>query len=125
MINVQGGAQLTEYSVTVDDYDANKHFFLSDYFRDNYNKALSRLPVITSDVSITRMEVWVTNKTTNFENSRNIVAVNDLAEADPKSAIFNRDPGQVGDYPRNELNNAYDQLTIHLFGHQGYKKCNR
>ena len=57
VINVQGGAQLTEYSVTVDDYDANKHFFLSDFFRDNYNKALSRLPVITSDVSITRMEV--------------------------------------------------------------------
>ena len=88
MINVQGGAQLTEYSVTVDDYDANKHFFLSEYFRDNYNQALSRLPVITSDVSITRMEVWVTNKTTNFENSRNIVAVNDLAEADPKSRSF-------------------------------------
>jgi len=111
VINVQGGAQLTEYSVTVDDYDANKHFFLSDYFRDNYNRALSRLPVITSDVSITRMEVWVTNKTTNFENSRNIVAVNDLAEAEPNSGIFNRDPGQVGDYPRNELNDAYNQLT--------------
>ncbi|MEN8228035.1 MAG: cell surface protein SprA [Bacteroidota bacterium] len=111
VINVQGGAQLTEYSVTVDDYDANKHFFLSDYYRDNYNRALSRLPVITSDVSIIRMEVWVTNKTTNFENSRNIVAINDLAEADPKSMIFDRDLSQTGDYPRNALNNAYGELT--------------
>ena len=76
-------AQLNEYSVTVDDYDANKHFFLSEYFRDTYNQALSSLPVITSDVSITRIEVWVTNKTTNFEESRNIVAVNDLAEPNP------------------------------------------
>jgi len=109
VINVQGGSQLSEYSVTVDDYDANKHFFLSDYFRENYNKALSRLPVITSDVSITRMEVWVTNKTTNFEQSRNIVAVNDLAEPYPR--FYARDPGQAGNYPRNELNNAYQELT--------------
>ncbi|MCK4746368.1 MAG: cell surface protein SprA, partial [Bacteroidales bacterium] len=111
VINVEGGAQLSEYSVTVDNYDANKHFFLSDYFRSTYNKALSRLPVITSDVSITRMEVWVTNKTTNFQNSRNIVAVNDLAEADPKSGIFTPNSGQTGAYPRNERNNSYGLLT--------------
>ena len=114
VINVQGGSQLSEYSVTVDDYDANKHFFLSDYFRENYNKALSRLPVITSDVSITRMEVWVTNKTTNFEQSRNIVAVNDLAEPYPR--FYARDPGQAGNYPRNELNNAYQELTTTYSG---------
>jgi len=109
VINVQGGSQLSEYSVTVDDYDANKHFFLSEYFRENYNKALSRLPVITSDVSITRIEVWVTNKTTNFEQSRNIVGINDLAEPHPR--YYDRDPGQTGNYPRNELNNAYRELT--------------
>ncbi len=111
VINVQGGAQLTEYSVTVDNYDANKHFFLSEYFRDTYNHALSRLPIITSDVSLTRMEVWVTNKTTNFQNSRNIVAVIDLAEADPKSDLFERDMSQANDNPRNELNNAYGLLS--------------
>ncbi|MDF1575813.1 MAG: cell surface protein SprA [Bacteroidales bacterium] len=109
VINVQGGSQLSEYSVTVDDYDANKHFFLSEYFRENYNQALSRLPIITSDVSITRIEVWVTNKTTNFEQSRNIVVVNDLAEPYPR--YYDRDPGQTGSYPRNELNNAYVELT--------------
>ncbi|MEA3460507.1 MAG: cell surface protein SprA [Bacteroidota bacterium] len=109
VINVQGGAQLNEYSVTVDDYDANKHFFLSEYFRETYNRALSNLPVITSDVAITRIEVWVTNKTTNFEQSRNIVAVNDLAEPYPE--FYVRDPAQTGNYPRNALNNAYGELT--------------
>ncbi|MBN2697945.1 MAG: cell surface protein SprA [Bacteroidales bacterium] len=111
VINVQGGAQLSEYQVTVDDYDANKHFFLSDYFRDTYNRAVSRLPVITSDVSITRIEVWITNKTTNFEDARNIIAVNDLGEGDPYSVVFSRNPGQNLNYPRNELNNAYDRVT--------------
>jgi len=111
VINVQGGAQLSEYSVTVDDYDANKHFFLSDFYRDHYNSALARLPIITSDVSITRIEVWITNKTTNFEQSRNIVAVNDLGEAVPRSEEFAQVPGQAGDYPRNEINNAYNRLT--------------
>jgi cell surface protein SprA len=109
VINVEGGAQLSEYSITVDDYDVNKHYFLSDYFRETYNEALSRLPVITSDVTITRIEVWVTNKTTNFEESRNIVAVNDLAE--PYPMFYSRDPAQTGNYPRNQLNNAYEELT--------------
>lgn len=109
VINVEGGAQLSEYSITVDDYDVNKHYFLSDYFRENYNDALSRLPVITSDVAITRIEVWVTNKTTNFEESRNIVVVNDLAEPYPQ--FYSRDPAQTGNYPRNQLNNAYEELT--------------
>ena len=109
VINVQGGAQLSEYEVTVDDYDANKHYFLSDYFKDTYNEALARLPIITSDVTITKIEVWITNKTTNFEQSRNIVAVTDLAEPDPR--FFTRAGGQAGNNPRNPLNNAYQELT--------------
>ncbi len=109
VINVEGGAQMNEYSVTVDNYDVNKHYFLSDYFRETYNQALSLLPVVNSDVAITRIEVWVTNKTTNFEESRNIVAVNDLAE--PYPMFFDRDPTQTGNYPRNPLNDAYEELT--------------
>ncbi len=111
VINVQGGSQLSEYEVTVDDYDANKHFFLSDYYRDTYNEALARLPIITSNVSITRMEVWITNKTTNFEQSRNIVAVNDLAEPDPRSDLFTSKATGTDRAPRNALNDAYEKLT--------------
>ena len=41
---------------------------------------MKNLPVITSGITITRIEVWVTNKTGNFQNARNIVAFMDLAE---------------------------------------------
>ena len=120
VINVEGGAQLSEYAITVDDYDVNKHYFLSDYFRETYNEALSRLPVITSDVTITRIEVWVTNKTTNFEESRNIVAVNDLAE--PYPMFYTRDPAQTGNYPRNHINNAYGACFSIFCNHAQHSK---
>ena len=110
VIEASGGAQTSEYSVSVDDYDVNKHFFLSDYFHDNYNRAMQRLPLITSDVTITKIEVWVTNKTTNFQESRNILALIDLGESTSYSGEFtvNASPGSA---PRNEVNTAYDELT--------------
>jgi len=69
VIDVEGGAQLSEFEVNIDDYDANRHFFLSHYFKDNYDRALQNLPIINTGVNITKIEVWVTNKTSNFENS--------------------------------------------------------
>ena len=109
VIEVQGGAQKQDFSITVDDYDANKHFFLSNYFRNNYNSALANLPVINSGITITRIEVWITNKNSNFEESRNIVAFNDLGEANPFSPSYNRT--EAGDFPRNEVNNLFDVIT--------------
>jgi cell surface protein SprA len=109
VIEVQGGAQKQDFSVTVDDYDANKHFFLSNYFRDTYNSALADLPIIKSSINITRIEVWITNKNSNFEESRNIVAFHDLGEATPFSPSYNRT--EQGDYPRNEVNNLYEAIT--------------
>lgn len=80
VIQVRGGAQTQQFDIKADEYDQNRHFFLSHFFRERYNKALSRLPVVQSNIDITRVEVWVTNKTSNFENSRNIVAFMDLGE---------------------------------------------
>jgi cell surface protein SprA len=111
VITASGGAQMSEFEVTVDEYDANRHFFVSDYFKENYNSAMSRLPIINSDISITKIEVWVTNKTTNFEAARNIVAVTELGEAESFSGRFMRNGAESGDYPRNQLNTAYAELT--------------
>ncbi len=111
VIEASGGAQTSDFEVTADDYDVNKHFFLSDYFRDNYNDAMKRLPVITSDVTINKIEVWVTNKTTNFEQSRNIVAITDLGEANSYSGQFTSSAAPGNNFPRNELNTAYEELT--------------
>ena len=36
-VNTRGGAQTTDFYITADKYDQNRHFFLSHFFRDNYD----------------------------------------------------------------------------------------
>jgi cell surface protein SprA len=79
-VSTKGGSQTTSFSVNADEYDQNRHFFLSHFFRENYDKFASKLPYVSSGVSITRIEVWVTNKTGKYDESRNLVALMDLGE---------------------------------------------
>ena len=79
----QGGGTLEEFDFFGRDYDENRHFFLAHYFRDKYNQALANYPYINSNVQITRIEVWITNRTNRTENVRNIVALQDLGESNP------------------------------------------
>src|SRR5690606_20185606 len=80
-ITVQGGGVLTEYKVFAEDYDYNKHFFLGQYFRDSYDNSLSNYPQISSDIVITRMEVWrIDRGGANQEQRRSILALRDLGE---------------------------------------------
>ena len=79
-VNTRGGAQTTEFSINIDEYDQNRHYFLAHFFRDNYDRFASKLPYVSSGVSITRIEVWVTNKTGKYEQSRNFVGFMDLGE---------------------------------------------
>ena len=79
-VSSKGGAQTTEFSVNADEYDQNRHYYLAHYYRDNYDKNASRIPLVTSGISITRMEVWVTNKSGKYDQARNIVAFMDLGE---------------------------------------------
>lgn len=118
VVNVQGGAQQTNFQISAADYDANRHFFLSHYFRDNYDNALKSLPVVRSVVQINRVEVWVTNKTGNYQSSRNILAMLDLGEH--KANIYNSVPdfqesaGKTYPYnvlPYNDANNQYASIT--------------
>ncbi|TMU54375.1 cell surface protein SprA [Flagellimonas algicola] len=78
----QGGGTLNEFALTALDYDEDKHFFLAQYFRDNYDRALTNYPFIRSEVQITRLEVWVTNRNQQTLNVRNVVAIQDLGEAE-------------------------------------------
>jgi cell surface protein SprA len=86
-IKVQGGAQTNRFKLTALDYEDNKHFFIAHPFRDNYEKAVRSLPIITSDITITRMEVWVTNIGAATAENRNIVAFADLGEGNPKDIM--------------------------------------
>ena len=79
-VQVSGGAQTSNFDIKADEYEANKYYFLSHYFREQYESALRTLPTVNSGVQITRVEVWVTNTRSDFEQNRNIVAFTDLGE---------------------------------------------
>jgi cell surface protein SprA len=105
---LKGGAQMNEFKITADNYDQNKHFFLSQFFRENYNKSLENLPIVASGVIINRVEVWVTNKNANVETPRDILAFQDLGEANPyRSALGNSPLPQSS----NDANSLYAKIT--------------
>ena len=79
------GAQTTEFDIYADQYETNKHFFLSHYFKERYNDAMSQLPFINSPINITKIEVWVI-MTGTVEDTRNILAL-DLGES--QSDMYN------------------------------------
>lgn len=107
-IEVSGGAQRTEFEIRADQYEENRHFFLAQYFRDRYDQALSTLPVVSSNINISRIEVWVTNVGAATQNNRNIVAFADLGEADPHSELVS---GSGPRAPRNSSNNLYEMMA--------------
>lgn len=118
VINLENGAQKTNFSISALDYDANRNFFLNQYFRNYiYEQALTRLPIIASPIMITRMEVWIINKRGDYRDTRNIVAFMDIGETQPwNSSPANPQPGSYvvskGTlYPDNKANTLYEKLT--------------
>ena len=87
-VNTQNGAVVNNFELTALDYEENTHFFLSQHFRDAYNTALENYPFIASNVQITRIEVWVTNRGQQTENVRKIVGFQDLGEYDPSKVRY-------------------------------------
>lgn len=111
-VSSNGGVQLTDYEFSADNYEENRHFFLSHYFRDLYDVSMSQLPNIMSGITINRVEIWVTNKTGATTNTRNIVAFTDLGEnANISNPLWT--PGAV-QVPDNSANNLYSTLTSQL-----------
>jgi len=116
-VTAQGGGTVDEFEFFARDYDENRHYYLAQYFRDNYDKALANYPFINTNVQITRAEVWVTNRTNRTENVRNLVALQDLAETDKienTTVGLNSGPGA---YPNNS-NNRLDPTNIGGAGSQ-------
>lgn len=82
-VKIQGGAQTKDFSIRADQYEDNKHYFLSQFFRNNYELALGTMPQINSGVIVTRVEVWVTNRSNTTDQLRNVCALMDLGENNP------------------------------------------
>jgi len=89
-ITVQGGAQANYFTLTTDQYEERKHFLMGQYFRDNFDTALSTLPIIRSNINIIKLEVWVTNIGAAVNDNRNLVAFQDLGEYNPYNPLIHR-----------------------------------
>lgn len=127
-MRAEGGGTLEDFELYALDYDEDKHFFLSQYFRNNYDESLRNYPYIKSRVRITRVEVWITNRYNSVNqtnnNSRNIVALQDLGEGrnkvgkDDADVVGISNPGngffvnlQNNAFPNN-ANNNFDPGNI-------------
>ena len=108
-VSSKGGSQTTNFEFSATNYEENRHFFLSHFFREKFDQAMATLPTISSGINIKRVEIWVTNKTGKTENNRNIIALADLGE--PKY-IYNSMWTRTGtDVPSNRSNSMYDILV--------------
>jgi cell surface protein SprA len=122
-VTVQGGAQTQVFSINGDNYEMNKHYFLGHYFRNNYDHWMSTLPVINTPVVITKVEVYILNINGNAEQTRNIVAFQDLGEDGQNvwPTILSGGPYNLGvpapyaivdsanqDHPHNGANSLYN-----------------
>ncbi len=113
-MNLQGGSASMYFEFKAHDYEENKHFLLSQYFREHFNEAMSNLPVVNSQIQILRLEVWVTNRNNATTDTRDIVALMDLGETYPyASGNPNVMPGQVlpNGMPDNNVNTLYQNLV--------------
>lgn len=110
-INITGKAQVQPFEVTADNYEVNKHYFVNAYFHDQYNNSMSQMPNIAAETYITRIEVWVTNRVNNTENSRNIVAFTDLGEAKPANVEGGVGGFSPSELPDNEANDLYNYAS--------------
>ncbi|MES2591375.1 MAG: cell surface protein SprA [Bacteroidota bacterium] len=112
-VEVTGGAQISKFEVAGDNYEFNKHFFLAQYFRDQFNTALAGLPFINSGVNINRIEVWVSNTNTSTNDIRAVVSFSELAEdvahipVNQQSYITDNQPTTL---PFNSQNNLYANM---------------
>lgn len=102
-LQVKGGASSHEFEIRADEYEENRHYFIAQYFYDNYNRAMSTLPVVNSNVRILRLEVWRTNVGAAVTQNRNILALTDLGEGVPSSPRVGHWGARMPDNGANDL----------------------
>ncbi len=104
-IVVQGGGVMNTFKINAIDYEDNQHYYIGQYFFNNYDQALLQYPLINSKININRIEVWVLDQGTgNLQEQKSIMGIRDLGE------------GQTtGLYPDNTQHNLYQDIS-NLFG---------
>ncbi len=115
-VRVQNGAQSRTFELKASQYEKDRHYFLSQFFRDRYDQALQGLPTVKSGFEIRRLEVWVTNDNRTTADLRNVVALQDLAEPRKERVyrpqFYNQaSQATAATAPRNQANFLYQTLT--------------
>ncbi|MET0636406.1 MAG: cell surface protein SprA [Chitinophagaceae bacterium] len=105
--SLQGGAATQTFSLRADEYEENRHFLMAQYFRNNFNKAMSILPIPISAINVLRVEVWVTNRNGSTTDTRDIVALMDLGEGNP----YRGPAGDPNALPSNSANGLYASIS--------------
>lgn len=108
-VNTKGGKQYTTFEIDAANYEENRHFFMANYYRDIYDDAMAKLPTPTTGIHINRVEVWVTNKSGQANNTRNIIPLTDLGEGQPSNSMW-QGAGRNA-LPSNNANNEYQTMV--------------
>jgi len=120
-IVIRNGVAQIEINKRASEYDDQRHFFLSQFFRSKYEEALRNLPLNQSRIRITRIELYVTNRAgASTSNNRNAVGFIDLGEGitgGNRQRLFNKvtagviDTTAIADsLPNNAVNGLYGNL---------------
>ena len=120
-VSSRGATQMTPFELNVANYEENRHFFLSRYFRERYDAAMQQLPNLTTGINVTRVEVWITNKTATTSNTRNVLAFSELGESTSKKWGSG---GTISSVPWNDANSEYQQLTTTYVGARDIDQAN-
>ncbi|MDZ4716604.1 MAG: cell surface protein SprA [Cytophagales bacterium] len=111
-----GASQGRPFEIVGSNYDENRHFFLAQFFRDNFEGWLSTLPQITSGINITRVEVYLLNRQNDTQTLRDVVGLMDLGESDKayrfnyyNTVVPNKSPA---DNSNNDLYAKVSQLPL-------------
>ena len=106
-VALQGGAATNPIYFKADDYDENRNFLLAQYFRNNYKTVMKNLPVVNSQVQVLRIELWVTTRTGDTRDRRDVVGLMDLGENQP---FGNYPPLNPNPLPSNNSNGLYSKI---------------
>jgi cell surface protein SprA len=108
-VRAQGGSTTRTFELKGDNYEEYRHFFLGHFFKDNYERSLRNLPIVTSGAKVTQVDVYITNSNNTTQNTRDIVAFLDLGETEAN--LYRKGsyaPLPDGSRNDNKTNNLYD-----------------
>jgi len=112
-MGLSGGSSSQSFVYRSDEYDENRHFLMAQYFRNNFNKAMQKLPAVNSPIQVQRLEVWVTNRNGATTDTRDIVGFMDLGENAPYSPTLTGTASTFPSNDANDLSSAFEKILLH------------